>query len=489
MSATNDFLAFGGGASPNVIDQATYAALPARLSGFQSGVAQSAQLNKVWRQSSIMAAVLAQFIVARSGQAATDDGTTATLLTNLLASSAALNGDATETFSVATATASAHAVTLAQAQAMQGNMSGNLHIQSPGQLTVSQLSQNYIDYCGASGALILPAGSTIGPGKYCKFTNFGSGVLTIQVAGDGDFLYFGTHAVGAITLQLGDDIEIVGTGGNEIDAIGGSAVRQFFPLSIGPAAAPNHAVTMAQAAGVVGSMRNLSMIVTAPSSTATLTADEVIVETALGGGRYCVANIDKTINLATTGPGGMDTGSAPASGFVGIYVIYNPSTATAALLATNATNVTLPNVYSGDLPPGYIASALVSVWMTDSSGQFSIATQIDRDIAVLARGVLSMFSGSTSEITAISTDSFPKNAKKCKFYSSFKSNRSGTANATVYADARGTDGSTIGLTMAEAGGIAGSSEVLITTPQTIYFTFTQEGDSITWALNLERYTI
>ncbi|MFA8336411.1 hypothetical protein [Burkholderia cenocepacia] len=81
--ATNDFLVFGGGSSPNVIDQATYAALAARLSGFQSGTALSAQLNKVWRQSSIASAVLAQFIVDMTGQNATDDGTTGTLLANL----------------------------------------------------------------------------------------------------------------------------------------------------------------------------------------------------------------------------------------------------------------------------------------------------------------------------------------------------------------------------------------------------------------------
>ncbi|MBR7998258.1 hypothetical protein [Burkholderia vietnamiensis] len=83
--ASNDFLAFGGGGAANVIDQATYAALAARLTGFQSGTAQSAQLNKVWRQSSIMSAVIGQFIANQTGQNAVDDGTTATLLSNLAA--------------------------------------------------------------------------------------------------------------------------------------------------------------------------------------------------------------------------------------------------------------------------------------------------------------------------------------------------------------------------------------------------------------------
>ncbi|SPD47491.1 hypothetical protein [Cupriavidus neocaledonicus] len=81
--ATNDFLVFGGGAGANVITQVTYSGLAARTAGFSSGVAQSAQLNKVWRQSSIMAAVLAQFISDQTGQDVLDDGTTAAILANL----------------------------------------------------------------------------------------------------------------------------------------------------------------------------------------------------------------------------------------------------------------------------------------------------------------------------------------------------------------------------------------------------------------------
>lgn len=83
--AANDFLVFGGSAGANVIPQVTYSGLAARTSGFQAGVANSAQLNKVWRQSSIMAAVLGQFIADITGLDSVDDGTTATLLANLKA--------------------------------------------------------------------------------------------------------------------------------------------------------------------------------------------------------------------------------------------------------------------------------------------------------------------------------------------------------------------------------------------------------------------
>lgn len=79
----NDFLVFGGSDAANVIDQVTYNALSTRLEGFRAGVAQSNEFNKVWRQSSIMAAVLAQFICDLTGEDAIDDGSTADLLANL----------------------------------------------------------------------------------------------------------------------------------------------------------------------------------------------------------------------------------------------------------------------------------------------------------------------------------------------------------------------------------------------------------------------
>ena len=71
---TNDFLTFGQALNANVMDQPTYAALTARTTGFQSGVAQSQQVNKVLRQSSFMAAMLASFCVDHSGLSLLDNG-------------------------------------------------------------------------------------------------------------------------------------------------------------------------------------------------------------------------------------------------------------------------------------------------------------------------------------------------------------------------------------------------------------------------------
>jgi len=80
---TNDFLPFGSAVGANVSTQAEYAALAARSNGFSAGTAVSRQLNKAWRQSSVMAATLAQFIADQSGNDVLDDGNLATIQTNL----------------------------------------------------------------------------------------------------------------------------------------------------------------------------------------------------------------------------------------------------------------------------------------------------------------------------------------------------------------------------------------------------------------------
>ena len=81
---TNDFKPFAIGAGANVLPQAQWLALLALDQGFATGTATSAQLNKAWRQSSIMATALGALITGVTGQDALDDGTVATIEGNLL---------------------------------------------------------------------------------------------------------------------------------------------------------------------------------------------------------------------------------------------------------------------------------------------------------------------------------------------------------------------------------------------------------------------
>lgn len=83
---SNDFLVFAGAGGANVVSQSTYASMAALAGGFVTGIAESNQLNKVWRQGSIMAAILGQLSADITGANSVDDGTTTTLLGNLLTS-------------------------------------------------------------------------------------------------------------------------------------------------------------------------------------------------------------------------------------------------------------------------------------------------------------------------------------------------------------------------------------------------------------------
>ncbi|UYJ75310.1 hypothetical protein N4227_12955 [Yersinia enterocolitica] len=165
-----------------------------------------------------------------------------------------------------------------------------------------------------------------------------------------------------------------------------------------------------QLTGVIGTSRNAKMSVTAASSTATFTADELIVQTALGGLQYKLSSFSKTINLATTGVGGMDTGTVPANGFVALYAIYNPTTQISALLAVNASSVVAPEVYGGsNMPAGYTASALVAV-LPVATSQFGLFELSERFVSIIGIQVLTG-SGTVGSVSALSLSGVPLNTK------------------------------------------------------------------------------
>lgn len=182
-------------------------------------------------------------------------------------------------------------------------------------------------------------------------------------------------------------------------------------------------------AGITGSTRNLAMNVTSASASATVAADEIIVSTALGGSQYRIGSFSKTINLATTGAGGMDTGTVPANGFVGIYAIYNPATNTSALLAVNA-SAQIGEVYGGsNMPNGYTASSLLTI-VPIASSQFKVITVSGRTVYTAANVILSTSSNLSATQTSISSVA-PMNAKFIEGIIALGSSGSGTLSATL----------------------------------------------------------
>ena len=175
MSGTNNFLDFARGASPNVIDDATYAALTARGNGFASGVAQSQQLNKVWRQSSVMAAVLGQ-IIANFGNNATDSDTLANLVGAL---KAALMGSKASINTISSA--------------------ATLTFQNVGQLVEVSGTTNY--------TVTLPVSTACVSAGVIGFHNVGTGIVTISRQST-DLINPSGTTVNTIALSPGDSAEL-----------------------------------------------------------------------------------------------------------------------------------------------------------------------------------------------------------------------------------------------------------------------------------------
>lgn len=81
--AKNEFLPFGTAEGANVLSNQEYEALAARHNGFTSGVAKSKELNKVWRQASLIASAVAQFIVDTDQKDLLDTGDVADIKSRL----------------------------------------------------------------------------------------------------------------------------------------------------------------------------------------------------------------------------------------------------------------------------------------------------------------------------------------------------------------------------------------------------------------------
>lgn len=171
--------------------------------------------------------------------------------------------------------------------------------------------------------------------------------------------------------------------------------------------------TMAVTPSVIGTTRNAKMALTSASAIASFSADEVVVQSSIGGTSYQLYSFVKTINLATTGAGGMDAGTAPSGGFVALYAIYNPTTSASNILAVNCSGSIATEVYAGSsMPAGYTASALISVWRTNSSGLFVTGQQNDRLVTFQNISAFSINQGVSTSLsgTVDISGAVPKNA-------------------------------------------------------------------------------
>jgi len=85
LAPRNDFLVWAGGGNANVLLQSDYAGATNLTSGVVAGKANGQQANKTWRQTSIMASMIAKFINDTIAADVIDDGTIATIEQNFIA--------------------------------------------------------------------------------------------------------------------------------------------------------------------------------------------------------------------------------------------------------------------------------------------------------------------------------------------------------------------------------------------------------------------
>lgn len=175
--------------------------------------------------------------------------------------------------------------------------------------------------------------------------------------------------------------------------LAGSATQVF---NAAKAAAASNVVRWDQNADVVSEVRNFQAAIGASSATITMTFDEAVVKTALGGLSALSGFQSLTFNGVTNGANGMDVGPLPTavsntqSGFVAIYLIYNPTSNTFATLGWNTTSFATPEVYTGaNMPSGYTMSCLLTILPTNVNALIQQVIARNRNVGFVGQTIFS----------------------------------------------------------------------------------------------------
>lgn len=325
--ATNDFLPFGIAAGANVMSQAEYSVLSSRANGFSSGTAVSAQLNKAWRQSSVMSSVLAQYISDNAVSDVLDNGNTALVLSNLtLAITNAAKNAGTSWVKITgkPTTLSGYGITDAM-----NKFAGGIESQT---VTAS----NNLNTISSTGMYSFNVSTTNKPSG----STYGTVIHISYDQGTGNWSQY--------AISTPDGRSWVRTSFNNV--LGGW-LENWTSANFNPSNFQN-------TVGVQGAFKNLVGSATGTSPTATFTADELIVESSANTFQT-LRSVSINPSIAISGANGLDSGTSAASTWYSVWVIWN-STTIAGLFSLNAV--------SPSMPSGYTHRARVGWIRTDSTG-------------------------------------------------------------------------------------------------------------------------
>lgn len=281
------------------------------------------------------------------------------------------------------------------------------------------------------------------------------------------------------------------TAGATVVQCDGTNISALSAQQIGAAVTATHAVQFGQVSGVVGQTRNLAATLTTAGTAITFTADEVVVESALGGLRYCISGLNQAVTLTGTGLNGMDTGTAPVSGFVGVYAMRNPTTGVSGLVATNAAAL-LPECYAGALTgtlAGFTASALIAVIPTNASSQFVACVIKDRSLDWGGANILAT-AATAATPTIINNLVTPLNAKTCSGFLQTSDNAAASLSFSLLSSSANTGGQVAAVTLSGAGSVANSFRNLkITVGQRLFYIASSSAGTPSFQATVSGYEI
>jgi hypothetical protein len=235
---------------------------------------------------------------------------------------------------------------------------------------------------------------------------------------------------------------------------------------------------------LIGTGTNISLSIGSASATGTITADEIVLGASLGGAVSKISNYSQAINLATTGAGGMDTGSAPVNGFIAIYATVKAD-GTKGVVCCNVSSSVSPTYTGANPVAGVIATALIGIVPTDGSSLMKAGKLTGREFSY--NTPVSIFSAQNGQASLTSQSvsaAVPAAAKKCSGYLDAPTTNYSGSSIAVAANASG-------LAIQQGGYVLGVVSLyrqtvnfinlVMTTSQTIFW---RSGDTTATASNL-----
>lgn len=154
--------------------------------------------------------------------------------------------------------------------------------------------------------------------------------------------------------------------------------------------------------------KNLSIKVTGNTG-ATLAADFITVTT---GSKYQTLAFNQAINMATTGAGGLDTGSIASATWYAVWAIAKEDGTTSAIASTSSSAPTMPTGYTYKARVGWLRTAagvaqLMGTWQLGKEVQYVLGlAQTTSNIPLIASGAQGSGSSTTPTFSAASVSSF-----------------------------------------------------------------------------------